>query len=76
MASTAASRVGDFIDSLGVNIHSQFYDTPYYDIDQVLASLQYLGIGNVRDAAGYASLQLDRLASLGDLGLDAVLVIS
>ena len=69
MASTAASRVGDFIDSLGVNIHSQFYDTPYYDIDQVLASLQYLGIGNVRDAAGYASLQLDRLAYLGENGI-------
>ena len=44
MASTTASRAGDFIDSLGVNIHSQFYDTPYYDIDQVLASLQYLSL--------------------------------
>ncbi|MDT8316220.1 carbohydrate-binding domain-containing protein [Roseomonas mucosa] len=69
MASTTASRVGDFIDSLGVNIHSQFYDTPYYDIDQVLASLQYLGIGSVRDATGYASLQLDRLAYLGENGI-------
>ena len=69
MASTTAFRAGDFIDSLGVNIHSQFYDTPYYDIDQVLASLQYLGIGSVRDATGYASLQLDRLAYLGENGI-------
>ena len=69
MASMTAFRAGDFIDSLGVNIHSQFYDTPYYDIDQVLASLQYLGIGSVRDATGYASLQLDRLAYLGENGI-------
>jgi len=38
-----------FVDSVGVNIHSTFLDTPYTRLDRVLGALDSLGVRHVRD---------------------------
>ncbi len=42
--------VGQFLDSLGVNTHSEYTDGTYVRSGENLLELQYLGIHNVRDA--------------------------
>lgn len=44
-------RAADFIASIGVNTHLGYTDSAYADGARVLAALEYLGIGRVRDAA-------------------------
>jgi len=48
MADTAI-RTGTFIDSLGVNTHMAYTDTPYVSETNVASDLAYLGISNIRD---------------------------
>lgn len=52
-AATAAPQqarsAASFVDSIGINIHSSFGNTPYNDHDRVLATLRDLGIRHVRD---------------------------
>jgi hypothetical protein len=44
------AEVSTFVQSLGVNTHLGYPDTPYYARQQnVIAALQYLGINTVRD---------------------------
>lgn len=44
-------RAADFIGSIGVNTHLGYVDSAYAAGERVLAALDYLGIGRVRDAA-------------------------
>lgn len=51
-AGADAGRVASaeaFVDSVGVNIHSTFLDTPYTRLDRVLEALDSLGVRHVRD---------------------------
>ncbi|UPG72146.1 hypothetical protein MVG78_16720 [Roseomonas gilardii subsp. gilardii] len=74
MTSTNAIRAEDFIESIGVNIHTGYLDTPYGDVSSILASLEYLGIDNVRDTTSWPETQEDRLATLGEAGIKLDLV--
>lgn len=47
-----AYRAYDFLNSLGVNTHLNYSDGGYYNIQNVITDLQYLGIWNVRDTIG------------------------
>lgn len=38
-----------FTNTVGVNTHMMFHDTPYKDLDATLAALQWLGVRQVRD---------------------------
>jgi hypothetical protein len=50
--STPPAEVSVFVQSLGVNTHLGYPDTPYYAHPQnVIAALQYLGITGVRDVS-------------------------
>ncbi|MCK1396138.1 hypothetical protein [Bradyrhizobium sp. 1] len=44
-----ATSTSAFIDSIGVNTHLAFNSSPYANINEVSASLNYLGIHNIRD---------------------------
>ncbi len=46
---TTAVAASAFIDTIGVNTHLSWVGTSYWDLDQVAASLDHLGIDNVRD---------------------------
>lgn len=48
-ASETARTTNEFVDTVGINIHSSYNNTPYDQHDQVLASLRELGIRHVRD---------------------------
>lgn len=48
-ANEQARSSAAFVDSVGVNVHSSFGNTPYNDHDRVLAKLRDLGIRHVRD---------------------------
>ena len=51
-ASAEAPRcTSDFVQSVGVNTHIEATDTQYRDLPRVIRSLDYLGVGNIRDAA-------------------------
>lgn len=59
-----------FVDSVGVNIHATYTDTPYIDHDTVLEVLRESGIRHVRDAVVPVRLDdigdfLDRLEAQG-----------
>lgn len=60
-----------FVDSVGVNIHVTYTDTPYVDHDTVLKVLRDSGIRHVRDGVVPGRLDvvggfLDRLEAQGD----------
>ncbi|MDT8333520.1 hypothetical protein RQ831_20925 [Roseomonas gilardii] len=74
MTSTTAIRTEDFIESIGVNIHTGFWDTPYGDVSSILTALEYLGIDNVRDTTAWPEYQQDRLETLGEAGIKLDLV--
>ncbi|ULK95969.1 hypothetical protein [Bradyrhizobium sp. I71] len=44
-----ATSTAAFIDSIGVNTHIAFDNSPYVNIDKVSTALDYLGIQNIRD---------------------------
>lgn len=48
-ASETARTTSEFVDSLGINIHSAYDDTPYDEHDRVIAALRDLGVRHVRD---------------------------
>jgi hypothetical protein len=65
----APPAAGAFADSIGVNVHLTYDNTPYADFDRVLASLRELGVRHVRDGLVPSRPdqyeRLDRLASAG-----------
>jgi len=44
-----ATSATQFVDSIGVNTHLGFALSPYSNVTLVKASLDYLGISNIRD---------------------------
>ena len=49
-AATTAKTSDSFVESIGVNIHSEYTDTPYYNqFETVKERLEELGVRHVRD---------------------------
>ncbi len=74
MAALPSARVSDFVDSIGVNTHMGYLDTPYGDVDQILQEIQYLGVEHVRDSVAWPAFR-DALAQLGDAGIGMTLMV-
>lgn len=47
--SRAVATTGEFVDSVGVNVHMSYSDTPYGDVEGIRRSLGRLGIRHLRD---------------------------
>src|ERR1700755_2453046 len=52
---TTAVRAADFIGSLGINTHIDFASNGYENLATVEASINYLGLKNIRDSAQTAT---------------------
>lgn len=81
-ASETARSTHEFLDSVGVNIHSTYSNTPYDRHDEVLAALRDLGIRHVRDnfmppTEGWARQQRQRAfrRALADAGIRSTVIL-
>ncbi|MGY4615488.1 hypothetical protein ACVWZ4_000715 [Bradyrhizobium sp. USDA 4472] len=63
-----ATSASAFIDSIGVNTHLAFDSSPYSNISEVSASLNYLGVHNVRDNLYTTTLASSGFATLAARG--------
>jgi hypothetical protein len=75
-----AGSARDFVNSIGINVHLNYFDTAYGDFPFVLRELKSIGIRHVRDGvhlqnADYNDALYGRWTQLGEAGvrLDAVL---
>jgi hypothetical protein len=73
-----AKSADAFVDSVGVNVHLSYLDTPYAEFGRVKESLQTLGIRHIRDGLIDARSQryYDELNELGRSGIKCTLVTS
>jgi hypothetical protein len=73
-----AKSADAFVDSVGVNVHLSYLDTPYAEFSRVKESLQTLGIRHIRDGLidAQSSSYYDELNELGRLGIQCTLVTS
>lgn len=64
-----ATRASDFLGTIGINTRLSYVDGDYANATNVLASLQYLGIGHVRDSGVWdrwvGQSGYDKLATAG-----------
>ena len=69
VAGETAKTAYSFIDSIGVNTHLHYYDTPYGNFSLVDQSLQTLGIHHIRDGGSDPTWiqEINTLASHGIL---------
>lgn len=81
-ASETARTTDEFLDSIGVNIHSSYDNTPYDRHDEVLAALRDLGVRHVRDnfmppTEGWARQQRQRAfrRALADAGIRSTVIL-
>ena len=49
MSQTIAIRSAQFTDSIGVNVHLEYTDGKYANVESVLSNLSYIGVKSVRD---------------------------
>src|SRR4051794_17846478 len=76
LMTNTALPAADLADSLGVNVHLEWTDGDYRNVDDVISDLAYLGIDSVRDATlatgnqGQASYGM-----LAEAGIDLVLMV-
>jgi hypothetical protein len=69
----ANTTTSAFVDSIGINVHLSFHDSPYTNLPFISRELASLGVRHVRDGANLASEGMDaqqaegwlRLRSLG-----------
>lgn len=64
-----AKPAADFIDSIGVGTHLNYYDTPYGDFARVRSAIDYLGIHHVRESIGSQTEHQRRIDALGADGV-------
>jgi hypothetical protein len=67
-----------FVDSVGINVHLNYLDTPYANFPQVLQALQWLGVRHVRDGLIDTTWQgyYDRHNQLGRSGIKGIFITS
>jgi hypothetical protein len=73
MTATPA-RASAFVDSIGVNVHMGYLNTPYGNVTSVLSKLDYLGLHHVRDAAAWSGW-VPPLEKLGKAGIELNLMV-
>jgi hypothetical protein len=68
----------EFVDSVGINVHLNYLDTPYANFPQVLQALQQLGVRHVRDGLIDTTWQgyYDRHNQLGRAGIKGTFITS
>ena len=74
-----AVQSDQFVDSVGVNVHLHYTDTPYYtNFPLVKSSLVSLGVRHVRDGMTNTTLQAyyDRHNELGAAGIKGLFIVS
>lgn len=64
------ARASDFADSIGVNVHLTYGDTPYGNFPRVLSSLRTLGVRHIRD--GLVPNRPDQYEHLNQLHLAGI----
>ena len=78
-AAVKARAADGFVDSIGVNVHLAFNDTPYVpEFATVKQRLEELGIRHVRDELEYypdRDAQFERLSELAAAGFGSTLII-
>jgi hypothetical protein len=77
-AETVPARAADsFVDSIGVNTHTYYTDTPYYSqFATVKERLTQLGVRNIREnLVPRRSDQYQRLSELGAAGIKSTLIL-
>lgn len=78
-AADKAVQSDQFVDTVGINIHLHYTDTPYYSqYPTIVSSLSQLGIRHIRDGAINTTLQAyyDRHNQLGSMGIRGMYVTS
>jgi hypothetical protein len=73
-----AGSADKFVDSVGINVHLNYLDTPYANFPQVLQALQLLGVRHVRDGLIDTTWQgyYDRHNQLGRAGIKGTFITS
>ena len=66
---SADSTTSEFIDSIGINVHLSFHDSPYANLPLITQELTALGVRHVRDGASLTSEGLDALQAVAWLRL-------
>jgi len=66
---SADSTTSEFIDSIGINVHLSFHDSPYANLPLITQELAALGVHHVRDGANLSSDGLDPLQAVAWLRL-------
>ena len=72
----SATSVASFVNSVGVNTHEGYTNTPYANSNQVIADLNYLGINRVRDGVAIAPWQAKGITALAAAGIKVDFVIN
>lgn len=65
----AAIPEADLLDTFGVNVHLNYTDGAYADLDRVTADMRYLGLVHIRTHDGGDVVPLDSYAKLASQGL-------
>lgn len=64
-----ARRAEDFIDSMGINVHMEYTDSPYGDYPKINQKLQALGMRHFRDEINDTGQSfIDEIQTIGSLG--------
>jgi hypothetical protein len=66
---SADSTTAEFIDSIGINVHLSFHDSPYANLPLITQELAALGVRHVRDGANLTPEGLDPLQAAAWLRL-------
>ncbi|MCG8365391.1 MAG: hypothetical protein MJA27_18935, partial [Pseudanabaenales cyanobacterium] len=72
---TQAVQADRFIDSIGVAVHLNYYDTSYGDFDRVKNALDFLGVRHIRDGLNNNQKYLNRVEELNQQGIKLTAVV-
>jgi hypothetical protein len=74
MRTEQAKSAHSFVDSIGINTHLHYYDTPYGNFSLVEQRLKEAGIRHIRDG-GSDPTWIDRINQLGKAGIKTTVVL-
>jgi Chitobiase/beta-hexosaminidase C-terminal domain len=69
LPSQQAAEADSFVDSIGVQTHASYINTPYANWSQVIAALQSLGVRHVRDGLPVTSTFVSNFQQLAAAGI-------
>ena len=74
-AETQAVQADRFVDSIGVAVHLNYYDTSYGNFKRVKNSLDFLGVRHIRDGLNSDQKYLNRIEKLNREGIKLTAVV-